>query len=329
MNLNLLGKADLQQVREAITAYPFNPYRQYRSIRKPTLAEALYREIEGLMGGGKAWVLALEGSPQVIVVLEELPWDSVIFGLRMGRIGYILHHGTADLSVLTRVFKGVVDYVINQGLEHLSVSVDAADVWSLQALEQCGFRVMDSLLTGLFQKRGSRLRPGKTLCNVRLYRQEDLAGVMAVAEEAFSRYTGRFHHDPALSHAAAQKVYLVWTENLCRQEATSKVMVAERQGKIVGFLAYQRLEALSQTTGLNHLGRGIGGVSRKGVGAFVGLQQEIVLQGEVPDTLEVEASWRNVQVIRILNYLGLEYIRSRYQLHLYTLGIPKVGIASG
>jgi hypothetical protein len=329
MALKLLGEADLQQVREAITLYPFNPCRQYRSISKPTLAEALYREIEGLVRGGKARVMALEGPPQVIVVLEELPWDGAIFGLRMGRIGYILHHGRIDLSSLTQGLMEVVDYVITQGLDHLSVSVDAADVWSLQALEHCGFRVMDSLLTGLFQKSGSHLRPAKTIGHVRPYQHEDLAGVMAVAEEAFSTYTGRFHHDPALSHAAAQKVYLAWTENLCRQRATSKVVVAERQGKIVGFLAYQRLEVLSQTTGLRHFGRGIGGVSRKGVGAFVGLQREVILQGEVPDTLEVETSWRNVQVIRILNYLGLEYIRSRYQLHLCLPQTPKVGFAPG
>ena len=329
MALKFLGKADLQQVREVIAAYPFNPYRQYRTIPKLTRAEALYREIEALVGRGNAWVVAVEGWTRAIVVLEELPWDSALFGRRMGRIGYILHHGRADRNALTGVVKSVVDYALNQGLEHLSVSVDAADVWSLQALEHCGFRVMDSLLTGLFEKQGSRLRPAKTLCHVRLYRPEDLAGVMAVAEEAFDRYTGRFHHDPTLSHAAAQKVYLAWAENLCRQESTSKVVVAERHGEIVGFLAYQRLAALSQTTGLSHLGRGIGGVSRKGVGAFVGLQREIILQGNALDTLEVETSWRNVQVIRILNYLGLEYIRSRYQLHLSPTPVPGGGIALG
>jgi len=147
----------------------------------------------------------------------------------------------------------------------VQAKVDAADVAEVARLEQLGFGVVDVNVT-LARGPGRLDAPGAE--RVDLAGPEDAAAVRALAERDLR--VSRFHRDPRVDDAAADRVKGDWAEATVRGERGDGVLVAREDGRPIGFLAMlstpsARVIDLMVVRG-DQRGRGVG---RALVGAFL------------------------------------------------------------
>lgn len=183
----------------------------------------------------------------------------------------------------------------------------------IHAMEEQGFLLMDTLVyyscncnktvvpsdTGEFVVRGKRLGEEKQ--------------VTAIAADSFHGYLGHYHADEKLNNSKCDEVYISWATNSClSHNFADKVMVAELNGKIVGFV----------TIRVNHHNEGeisLGGVSRsiQKSGVFTSL----ILHGmkwcisHSTTRMVVSSQITNTASQKVFARLGFEIRDSCYTFH--------------
>ena len=109
--------------------------------------------------------------------------------------------------------------------------VPTHDMRTSQLLECCGFHIVDTGITlevhGLTDSHGGQ-------GGVRLARAEDQAAVEEIARRSV-KYS-RFHLDPNIPQKLANEIKVQWAGNYFRGQRGDYMVVAERAGKVVGFL---------------------------------------------------------------------------------------------
>lgn len=112
----------------------------------------------------------------------------------------------------------------------------AEDLAAAQAMEEAGGRLMDTLV--YWSRPLDRpLPPEGPPATVRPLRPGEAPEVARVAAGAFRNYFGHYHADPRLDRARADEAYMSWAERSCTEPTVaSKVLVAEHEGRIGGFL---------------------------------------------------------------------------------------------
>ncbi|MCS6289228.1 MAG: GNAT family N-acetyltransferase [Nitrospira sp.] len=98
-------------------------------------------------------------------------------------------------------------------------------------LEECGFRIVDTALT----LEAPRLSDVETTSfRVRFATSEDASAVVDIARQSF-RYS-RFHLDPEIPRVLADEIKARWAGNFFSRQRGDYMVVAEQDGRVVGFL---------------------------------------------------------------------------------------------
>lgn len=111
--------------------------------------------------------------------------------------------------------------------------VDAADVRGAQLLEAAGFCLVDTNVTLERSPGPGRVAPGGI--DVGPAQREQAESLLAVAGSCF-RYS-RFHLDPAIERAEADRVKREWVRSYIEGRRGQELLAASVAGKPVGFLA--------------------------------------------------------------------------------------------
>lgn len=124
----------------------------------------------------------------------------------------------------------------DHGVRMLVARCAAEDLAAAQAIEEAGGRLMDTLV--YWARALDRPLPeGSPPATVRPLRAGEADEVARVAAGAFRNYFGHYHADPRLDRAKADEAYMSWAARSCTDPAVaSKVLVAEHEGRIAGFL---------------------------------------------------------------------------------------------
>ncbi|MCC6967285.1 MAG: GNAT family N-acetyltransferase [Nitrospira sp.] len=105
------------------------------------------------------------------------------------------------------------------------------EVRTSHQLEECGFRIVDTALT----LETPRLRHvGTAGPLVRLATSNDAPRVVDIARQSF-RYS-RFHVDPDIPLSLADEIKARWAGNFFSRQRGDYMVVAEHDGRVVGFL---------------------------------------------------------------------------------------------
>jgi len=131
-----------------------------------------------------------------------------------------------------------------EGLQVLSARVDSTDLERARALEDVGFRIMDTLVyyrrdlssTSVEAPEADFERPTDLT-------SADAEACSSIARRAFRGYVGHYHTDPRLSDDAADEAYADWIARLLLGATAGQIAVGSaKHGKLVGFLVGQRRE---------------------------------------------------------------------------------------
>lgn len=178
------------------------------------------------------------------VHVQELPWDSRHFGIRMGELSFAS-------GIEEAPFKGLVEAALKEaraaGLRQLMARAHPSQIRLIHALEENAFRLVDTLMT-LELTIPSKTPAPPELPPVRLANGKDLPGLMQLAREAFADrevWLDRFHADPHIPKEKADGLYAEWIRNSVQPNSPEESMadctlVAEVDGTLAGFITCVR-----------------------------------------------------------------------------------------
>jgi hypothetical protein len=318
MGLDALPAVEAQRLKPLVSAYPYNDYRHYRTVSKEVQIRILCSEIERAAEQGRLLALRRGGRVVGLVTLSHLPWDSSIFGLPMAKIGHLIAAPAqgSRVQLLDRLLEGLIELARTEGIRHLSTRVDCADIEAIQCLEHQGFRLMECLITYVFRPKRDILPPVKTLYHVRPYTPADREALLAIAEQMYAHHQSRFSADLSLPPAGVGKFYIEWTKNACSGEMADHILVAERKGRPIGFLAYKLNRLVLERTGIRVAGQGLSASLPEGTGAYIGLLKAALERGQGEyDFMEADAPLHHFLVIKTWQRLGFQLVRGKYAFH--------------
>jgi GNAT superfamily N-acetyltransferase len=318
MGLHASPGFDAQELERLVAAHPYHDYRHYRALPKEVQLRLLASEIERAAEQGQLLTLREEDHTVALATFSHLPWDSHIFGLSMAKIGHLIAASAPGSRVqrLDRVLEELIAWARRQGVRHLSTRVDCADVAAIQCLERQGFRLMECLITYVFRPKRDLLPPMKTLYHVRPYTPADREALLRITQQMYAHHQSRFSVDPSLPQSGVGRFYLEWTENVCSGAMADHILVAERKGCPVGFLAYKLNGHVLKQTGIRIAGQGLSASLPEGTGAYVGLLHTALQLGrEEYDFMEADAPLHHFVVIRTWQRLGFQLVRGKYAFH--------------
>lgn len=227
----------------------------------------------------------------------RLESDSWLGGI-LGRPAWIVSDaGVAPLAELTRT-----------GPQFATAKLAAADTGSVEALQSFGFRVVDMALTldaDQVDAKGSD--------RVRFARPEDRPAVESIAVSAF-RFS-RFHLDPHIPKALADKVKAAWAGNWFAGQRGDGMIVAENPGgEVAGFL---QLRWAAEERLVVDLIAVRPDSARKGLArAMIGLAQSRGTgDARLPRGMIVGTQAANVPSVRLYESLGFRLRDAKFVLH--------------
>lgn len=179
-------------------------------------------------------------------------------------------------------------------------------------LVAAGFHIVD---VGLTLERGPAVRStGEAPCVVRDFAPADIDRVLEIAATCF-RYS-RFHLDPLMPEGLADAIKREWVRNYARGVRGERLLVAERDGQVIGFLAV--LAATSE----GHRARVIdlvgvdAGCQKQGAGRSL-VEAFVQRCGPGSDVLRVGTQAANVPSLRLYEACGFRMAASAYVLHAH------------
>lgn len=188
-----------------------------------------------------AFVSIVSGTINGFIVYSDSPWDSEITGRRIGTVEHIAVAAGDDSE--TEILQELVDE-LTRSLAHRETQcvvckVHSNELPAIQALEQRGFLLMDSLLDFVFDFSRTpieELNPPRRDEQLKIRRAKpgDLSALMAINEKAFTGYFGRYHADPQMPPGTATKIYAQWVRSAFQGWA-DWILVAEVDGRIAGY----------------------------------------------------------------------------------------------
>ncbi|MBV9773463.1 MAG: hypothetical protein JO040_05910, partial [Gemmatimonadetes bacterium] len=117
----------------------------------------------------------------------------------------------------------------------------------------------------------------------------------------------------------ADALYVEWSRQCVSGGMADTVLVSEGpEGRLLGFLAFRRVEPVSTVAGVPVFGSGLGACRRDTPGAYAGLiRAGTVWAHEHGGVSECQTQNHNFPTIRIYEAVGARYARAEYTLHAW------------
>jgi hypothetical protein len=305
-----LGAAEIAFVEAWARATPYNPYRNYPLVSKPQAAQVLAAAV--LEAGPQVTRLwHREGAtPTGLIRVEALPWDSALYGRRMGRITHVC----GDLDA--RAVRALLEH---SPFDHLAARIDASNAAAQRALTEAGFFPVDSVLKFLHDPaRGPPPEPAarrsRARQTFRKYEPRDRDDVLRLTAETFARYPGRYYADPWLRPLGAER-YVRWAEKYADGEADT-IWVSESRGRVVAYLAFRYNRVLLRVLGLGCYGAGLG-ASRGGDYQALCRHALMFTTDIAWQVAEFDTQIDNYHVHRIYRDLKFDYALAEHTYHFH------------
>lgn len=308
------------EIEEFTSSYSYNDFRRYPRVTKKNCSKYLAGFTSATLGqaGAASWCSRAGGVLEGLATIFPLSWDSSYFGLPMAGL-HILINGDDPEKVFS-----TADYLLTQalswtrsaGFKHLSLRIDVEEHSVIRALEQHGFRLMDTLITHAYDHRRAKIGGQASQYHVRSYSRDDYDTILEIADLCYRNYQSRFSLDPCLPRDLAQGFYREWSKNCCAGLLAEEILVAEKEEKIVGFLAYRRNPDLFRHTGIRVMGSGLAGFLPRHVRAYSDLLSEGIKRD--PCVIgDFESQLTNFTVQRLWQPFNFSMVRAKHSFHCW------------
>ena len=306
----MLQPHDRARVEQLCKAYGFKPFSYYGEIAPRRLAKYFYQVLSAKCRQGIIYGCIMDNWLEGVLLFEELPWDSVLFGVPMAKIELYLSPriDSARYAVALRLLAEARRCCARNKIQHLTCKVNTRELSIVHAVERHAFQLMDTITTLCIRldEFCPPARTGKADVRIREICEADLPYLAELSRTIFTNrddIVTRFNSDPILQEKAGD-LYTEWLMNSYKKEQADIVFVAEAAHRPIGFIA---CKAPSEQV-RRGLGASIGSIPLNAVGpTFRG-------RGVYTRLLIEALKWFQLQ--------GADYVEIKTQIH--TLGVHHV-----
>lgn len=313
-----------EDLRKLLSSYLFNPVRGYRLLNRQQLLAYSRCHLKNVLSHRGSFAMAAfqEGHLMGIGVLASAPFETSCLGVKSAKIDGIIVADDRDDKNALRIKQSLTAQLLSlcrrERIRFLSCRVDAQDIGLCQALEQDGFRLMDTILNFilLLTPGGNKIPAGmRRPFEVDFFQEKDRESLLRLVGK--NSLKNRFYHDVRIKREKAAGMYEHWIRNLKAIEGTSEILVARRKNEVCGFLAYELNKTLYEATKVRSFGHGLSWVDKDATGAYVQLLGESLQRRDAlqADFGEVNTHLFNHAVIRVVQHYGYRLMGSHYTFH--------------
>lgn len=146
------------------------------------------------------------------VLMERLAWDSEFFGRGMAKLHAVVEPGTTaevrgDVSVAVDALRAALENARAQSIDYVFCAVSPGDLPTVRTLDACGFALIE---TRCHYHRPLDAPPTQRYAT-RLAIPDDIPSLARAARMMVNPFD-RFHADPAISEASADRLMERWVE---------------------------------------------------------------------------------------------------------------------
>lgn len=256
----------------------------------------------------------------------RLPWESGLFGKKMGGISFLL---SEDADVARGLIDAVLEQARQDGFDFVSCKVYTDEMKLIHALQAHGFLLVDTMLEHGLELGSDPVPehppPPDDGLVIRLADSSDLKATMRMVEACFAQYFGRFHSDPRIPREDADRVYTEWVRGSFGDYA-DYVLLAEIEGRIVGCTVWRKLSPIEEhgiraanyslsTVHPDHAGKGLATrLSLCGIDLF---------REQGFRFIEALTHINNLAIERTLRASGFKIVDGRHTFHLWLDGAQR------
>lgn len=245
-----------------------------------------------------------------------LPWDTEVLQMASARLGYLWSLGdySTQRRRLSKLLEASVERWMHEQVEFVSARIKCENLAVVHAVEDQGFRVIESYLT--FRLDSPRNMDVATMDKrIRLAHSSEVQVVSQLAYEVF-RYN-RYMMDPLLPEQRARYSRLVWVKNAFAGRAEA-VYIAEVERKVSGFAVLRTVVSENgEKIGLVDLIAVDPKLAGQGVGSALVLKSLYYFRDKV-QLVEVGTQATNVAAINLYEKMGFRFLHSEYSLHWHS-----------
>ncbi len=320
MTVRDLRDSDVPLLDHLAALYPYKPYRHYRVWSRARQDAMMRAEVDRILGAsGHFALVAGEADAAIVALGRPLEWDTRFFDIPMARLDWTLRGTASQAASLPALVQASLERLRSTGYRHVTAKADVADMDYVAALEACGFRLMDALVTYFTHPHRDAPTPVRAVGRVRPLEPDDVDELLAITEAAYAGFRGRFHLDPHLPPDRAREFYLEWARQCCAGRMADRVVVADNgHGGIHGWASTRRVEPASTVGGVKLWAGSLGACRHDKPGAYAGLIRSLAAvnhaAGEVTET---QTQNHNVATVRVYEAVGARYVRADYTFHAW------------
>jgi predicted acetyltransferase len=134
-----------------------------------------------------------------------------------------------------------LDFCKKNQVAFLIVRCPASTLPTVQAMEQQGFLLMDTLLYYVRRLAKPPIPEDPNQSLVRTIQPGDEEEVREIAAQSFQGYYGHYHADPRLNDTKCDEAYVSWAvRSATSREVADEVLVAEIDDRLAGFATLRR-----------------------------------------------------------------------------------------
>lgn len=238
MSLSARASHDPAILDAALAASP-NLALDYMPGVERHLCVGMHREqaLSKLDSGGNLFTSNLDGEASALL-FGDAPWDSEIYGMRMGRIlAAFGAQGASALPSRSDAVRQLMAHVQDVGYDFVDMQVHVADVATLHALEDAGFRITGTNLSLVWDLSLPPAAMPQTPASIETASASDLEALGVMAQRSIPGHS-RFVDDPQLPRGRAMDVIREWALNSVRGYA-DHVVLARLEGEIAGYCTWK------------------------------------------------------------------------------------------
>lgn len=243
-----------------------------------------------------------------------MPWDTEALGFPVAAITRLDIEGQRSPGAFTKLW----DWAADQGIRMISCRLPADALSAAFLLQAQGFRFIETVLRPIRRNLQQLRLPedSLTICEVT---QAEVESVRAMAERSFG--FERFHSDPRLDPAAADRRYGNWVRNAL--DSPSQVLLkVEDAGRIVAFFI---VEETGTAQAYWHLTAVHPELTRQGYGRRAWRAMLAHHQRGGIDRVTTTITARNVPVLNLYASLQFTFLAPQLTFHWLADGAGQAG----
>ncbi len=321
MKYSKMDENFFQIMTDVLINFDHHPYR-YLINKKNDVIAFWKQDIEKRIKEGGELYFGISNSDDLkcFALLEELPWDSKIFGTKMAALTYLTFSKDYNVYEANKFVNWLLSRAQEKGFKFLLSKVNTDNMLSIHSLEGNNFLLVDTLLDFIWQKSENSL--GKEeMGNERIKIEEatlnDECELKEIAKKAFMKHFGRYHSDPKIPKDKANSVYEEWISSSLRGYA-DYFYIARIDGKVAGYSIWKKPSELEKVNNLSLGHYSIASVSEnyRGMGIFKALTYAgMKALGREVDTIEGPTHINNYPVQKGYISLGWKIGDARHSFH--------------